>query len=98
MSTPPLTPFADRQALAGPQMELDNARLRDDRSQRESHSMVASVSGSPSPEDLERLLNEELSDTDRTAVEAHVETCADCQQRLPPRRQPPPPHTPAPAA
>ena len=44
--------------------------------------MAASVSGCPSAEDLERLLSEELSDTDRTAVEAHVETCADCQQRL----------------
>ena len=44
--------------------------------------MAASASGCPSAEDLERLLSEELSDTDRTAVEAHVETCADCQQRL----------------
>ncbi|HSQ58331.1 MAG TPA: protein kinase, partial [Gemmata sp.] len=44
--------------------------------------MAASVSGCPSAEDLERLLSEELSDTDLTAVEAHVETCADCQQRL----------------
>ena len=55
--------------------------------------MAASVSGCPSAEDLERLLSEDLSDTDRTAVEAHVETCADCQQRLerwsrPPRNSP----------
>jgi tRNA A-37 threonylcarbamoyl transferase component Bud32 len=44
--------------------------------------MTASAGGCPSPDQLERLLGEELADADRTAVESHVETCTACQERL----------------
>lgn len=44
--------------------------------------MTAEANRCPSPEQLERLLGEELADADRTAVEAHVDTCAPCQERL----------------
>src|SRR5438270_13637168 len=36
----------------------------------------------PSPEQLERLLQETLSDTDRQQVAEHVDQCGDCQQVL----------------
>ena len=32
----------------------------------------------PSVDKLERLLSEALDDADRTVVETHIETCADC--------------------
>src|SRR5947209_3315624 len=44
--------------------------------------MAADASRCPSPAELERLLGEQLADADRTAVEAHVETCPRCQERL----------------
>jgi hypothetical protein len=44
--------------------------------------MDASAAGCPSAEELRELLGEELADGDRTAVEAHVETCAACQGQL----------------
>jgi hypothetical protein len=44
--------------------------------------MAEDPSRCPSPEDLERLVGDELGDADLTAVEAHIETCAVCQDRL----------------
>ncbi len=43
--------------------------------------MVVGI-GCPSPDELGRLLSEELADADRSAVEDHVQTCAACQQQL----------------
>jgi hypothetical protein len=36
----------------------------------------------PTPGELVQLLDEDLPDADRTVIEAHVETCAHCQERL----------------
>jgi serine/threonine-protein kinase len=36
----------------------------------------------PFPDDLRRLLSDELSATDAQDIEAHLETCAGCQQQL----------------
>jgi hypothetical protein len=44
--------------------------------------MAASAARCPSPEELEWLLGEALADADRTVVEAHIQTCSACQQRL----------------
>jgi hypothetical protein len=44
--------------------------------------MAASAGGCPSTDQLRELLGEELADGDRTAVEAHVETCIVCQGQL----------------
>lgn len=40
------------------------------------------VGSCPTPDNLARLLGEELAEADRTTVEAHVQTCAVCQERL----------------
>jgi serine/threonine protein kinase len=40
------------------------------------------MSPCPPPEQLEQLLAENLTDPDHTTVEAHVESCAACQERL----------------
>src|SRR5262245_46187133 len=44
--------------------------------------MGADVSVCPVPRQLERLLAEQLGGPDRDAVEAHVERCSSCQDRL----------------
>jgi hypothetical protein len=44
--------------------------------------MSASAGGCPSAEELQGLVGELLGDADRTVVEAHVETCSACQERL----------------
>jgi serine/threonine protein kinase len=44
--------------------------------------MAADASRCPSPAELQRLLGEQLADADRTAVEAHVQSCSPCQERL----------------
>jgi len=44
--------------------------------------MDAIAGGCPSAEELRELVGEELADADRTAVEAHVETCTLCQEQL----------------
>jgi len=44
--------------------------------------MGARAGGCPPTEELRGLVGEELADDDRSAVEAHVETCADCQEQL----------------
>src|SRR5262245_9331867 len=36
----------------------------------------------PPPDELDRLLAEQLSGPQRDAVEAHVESCSPCQERL----------------
>src|SRR5436305_407187 len=40
------------------------------------------MSGCPVPEQLRRLLAEQLSGPEAAALEAHVQTCAACQQAL----------------
>jgi serine/threonine protein kinase len=44
--------------------------------------VTVDASRCPSAEELERFLGDEFSDADRTTIEAHVETCASCQERL----------------
>jgi serine/threonine protein kinase len=44
--------------------------------------MGADVNVCPVPRELERLLAEQLGGPDRDAVEAHVERCSSCQDRL----------------
>jgi hypothetical protein len=51
--------------------------------------MGAVASHCPPPDQLDRLLAEQLSDPERDAVEAHVERCSACQERLDRRVGPP---------
>jgi hypothetical protein len=44
--------------------------------------MAGTTGRCPSPEELQGLVGEALGDADRTVVEAHVEGCAACQERL----------------
>ena len=44
--------------------------------------MGAVVGQCPPPDELNRLLTEQLSGPERDAVEAHIEVCSACQERL----------------
>src|SRR5262245_29228886 len=44
--------------------------------------MGAVVGQCPPPGELDRLLTEQLSGQERDALEAHIEDCSSCQERL----------------